>query len=299
MNIIKSCYFLYLFALSLLFVSCTSSESQFLIGGSGWDNIAIVNNSGEKLWAHQLIGNEECNSVCFVGENKVLYSFKQGVKLIDLTHQVLWEYRCREGSEIHSASIMKDGNFLIGECGNPAKIYEFTPLGKKILEISFDTGIESAHSQFRRVYKTDNGTYLVPVLANNCIYEVDKSGQVVKQISPGVSVFSIEFLKNENWLLSCGDQHQLVEFNPLKQEIVWKLTKNDIDGLPLHFVAETIRLKNGNTIICNWGGHTKGDVESAQVFELDTNNNLVWKLEDHEKFGNVSCIHPLLHYIAL
>jgi WD40 repeat protein len=278
--------------IAIMLVSCTKKTPSYLIGGSGWGKIVEVL-KGERVWSHQLEPKQECNSVCFVGKNKILYSFKQGVKLIDREHKVLWEYICHKDSEIHSASLTKNDNFLIGECGHPAKIYEFTPKGEKLLEIDFETGVKNPHGQFRKVYKTVEGTYLVPVLGKSCILEIDVKGQIIREVKTDFSVFSIEILQNGNWLLSCGDSHRLEEMNPQTKEIVWRLSENDIENLPLRFVAETVRLKNGNTIICNWGGHAKGDSKTAQVFEIDQNNKLIWKIEDYQQFGNVSTIDLL------
>ena len=281
--------------LLLTLMSCNSgikSEPQYLIGGSGWKKIAKVDEKGKVLWSHDLEQNEECNSVTNLPDDKILYSFKKGIKVIDKEHNVQWEYKSREKAEIHSASLTKDGNILIGECGNPARIYEFSIEGEELLSIDFETGIDNPHGQFRRVTKTENNTYLVPVLGKRSILELDRSGQLVKESKFNYSVFSMLVLKNKNWLLSCGDKHKLIEYNPLKEEIVWELSEKDIKEFPLRYVAEAIRLENGNTIICNWGGHSHAKGPKVPLFEIDKNKNVVWKIVDDQKLGNVSAIDP-------
>ncbi len=281
--------------LLLTLMSCNSSiksEPQYLIGGSGWKKNAKVDEKGKVLWSHNLEQNEECNSVTNLPNNKILYSFKKGIKVIDKEHNVQWEYKSRDKAEIHSASLTKDGNILIGECGNPAKIYEFSLEGEKLVSVDFETGVDNPHGQFRRVSKTEDNTYLVPVLGKRSILELDRSGQLIKESKLNYSVFSMLVLENKNWLLSCGDKHKLVEYNPLNEEIVWELGEKDIKEFPLRYVAEAIRLENGNTIICNWGGHSHAKGPKVPLFEIDKNKNVVWKITDDQNLGNVSTIDP-------
>ncbi|MDO5981122.1 hypothetical protein [Flavivirga spongiicola] len=275
---------------SFLICSCSTTKSNYYIGGSGWKEIALVDNQGTKLWSHQLEEGQECNSVNQFSKGKVLYSFRQGAKLIDQNHQVLWEYLCDESSEVQSASLTDEGNILLGICGNPAKLLEFSSDGEKIVDISFETGIKNPHGQFRKISKTANGNYLVPLLGKKLVFEIDARGKVVRQVKTGIFVFSLVVLKSGNWLLSCGDTHKMREINPNTGAVVWELKEHDLAGVPLRFVAEAIRLKNGNTIICNWGGHAGDEKKVAQVFEIDADKNLIWKIEDYKNFGNVSTL---------
>lgn len=290
MNRVMKLNALFCFFLLFAFSSCSPKQKQYLIGGSGWKQISIVDRQGNKIWNHSLEKKQECNSACFVGENLILYSYKQGAKLIDRDHNCLWDYKCVEGAEIQSASITDDGNVLIGECGNPSRIYEFSNSGEKLLEITFETEIDRPHSQFRQIVKLSNGNYLVPLLKKKSVMEINLKGEIVQNTFVGHSLFSVKVLKNENYLLSCGDHHKLLEYDMNKKQIVWELNENDVKGIPLRYVAEAIRLENGNTIICNWGGHFKGEEKVAQVFEIDKNKNLIWKIKDYQQFGNISTI---------
>lgn len=281
---------------SLLGQSCSNSNPTYLIGGSGWDTIAKVDSHGKILWSHKLEKKQECNSVTNLPNNKILYSFKKGFKVIDENFTTEWEYKCEKGAEIHSSSLTKQGNILIGECGNPAKIHEFSEEGEKLFELSFDTGVKNPHTQFRRVRKTDKNTYLVPVFGKKSILEIDREGKVINETKIDFFVFSIVVLENGNWLLSCGDDHKLVEFNPLTKEIVWELCDDDIEEFPLLFVAEACRLDNGNTIVCNWAGHSHEKGPKVQLFEIDNNKNVLWKIEDYQNLGHVSTIDPNINH---
>jgi len=275
-------------AIVFLMSACSKPSSHYYLGGSGWNKIALVNGDGTTLWTHDLEKGQECNSVTTYPGGKLLYAFNQGAKLIDENHQTLWEYTCEKGAEVHAASLTDQGNILLGICGLPAKIIEFSPSGEKLVDISFETGIEKPHSQFRQISKNKEGNYLVPLLAKKSIYEIDANGTVLNEVKLDMSVFSLEVLASGNWLLSCGDSHKLIEIVPTTKEVVWELNENDVSGVPLRFVAEAKRLENGNTIICNWGGHSRDKAKSAQIFEIDRDNKLIWKIEDYQNFGNVS-----------
>ena len=275
---------------SFLICACSPIKPKYYIGGSGWNEVALIDADGTQFWNHKLEEGQECNSVTCFSEGKLLYSFKQGAKMIDENHQTIWEYRSDEGSEVHSTSLTEEGNILLGICGQPAQIMEFSPEGEKLVDISFNTEIKHTHGQFRRVRKTTEGTYLIPLLKKKSICEINTKGEIVREVKLEMSVFSIVVLKSGNWLLSCGDAHKLIEMNPITQEVVWELNESDVTGAPLRFVAEALRLENGNTIVCNWGGHSKGASRVAQVFEIDVKKNLIWKIEDYKSYGNVSTL---------
>lgn len=281
-------------AIVFLMSACSTPVSHYYLGGSGWNKIALVNSQGTMVWSHDLEKGQECNSVTSLPGGKLLYAFKQGAKLIDENHQTLWEYTCEKGAEIHAASLTDQGTILLGVCGHPARIIEFSTEGEKLIDITFETEIKNTHSQFRQISKNKKGNYLVPLLAKKSILEIDANGTVLKEVNLDMSVFSLEVLSSGNWLLSCGDSHKLIEIVPTTKEVVWELKENDVSGVSLRFVAEAKRLENGNTIVCNWGGHSKGKSKTVQVFEIDAANNLLWKIEDYKSFGNVSTMDVLI-----
>lgn len=283
---------LILLAITIILMACESKHPTMLMAGSGWKQIVKTDKQGNILWQHELKKGQECNEVTELENGNILYAHRTGAKVITPQHEIVWQYTAPEGTELQSASVTNDGNYLLGQCGNPARIMEFTPEGEKIKEVVFDTGIQNPHSQFRRIRKTEQHTYLVPVLRTGQIYEVDENGTILKTVDVGTVPFSVVILQNDNWLVSLGDAHRLIEINPITNEILWEVKENDIEGVPLQFVAEAIRLKNGNTIICNWGGHAKDDQLTASVVEIDRNAKVIWKLHDNEQLGLISTIDP-------
>jgi hypothetical protein len=54
-------------------------------------------------------------------------------------------------------------------------------------------------------------------------------------------------------------------------------------GIPIRDAAGFQRLPNGNTVLCNWGGH--GHVgKQAQIIEITPDKKVVWQVFDNEKF---------------
>jgi len=279
-----------LFAVIIACVSCESAPQTLVVAGSGWNKVVKADKSGTILWSHDLENGQECNEITELDNGNILYAHRTGAKVITLSHKVVWQFEAEQGTELQSASLTKEGNYLLGQCGNPTKVIEFSPEGKKLKEICIETGISSPHSQLRRVRKTEIGTYLIPLLGKGMVCEYDGNGKLLKEIQVGGVPFSVVILKNKNWLVSCGDGHRLIEINPDTQQVVWELAESDVAGVPLRFVAEALRLENGNTIVCNWGGHSSDAEAVAQVFEIDSEKNLIWKIEDYQNFGNISTL---------
>lgn len=52
------------------------------------------------------------------------------------------------------------------------------------------------------------------------------------------------------------------------------------------------QLPNGNTVVCNWGGH--GHVgQQPQIFEVTPDKKVVWQIYDYKKFNTISNIQLL------
>jgi hypothetical protein len=98
-------------------------------------------------------------------------------------------------------------------------------------------------------------------------------------------------LKNGNWLVTCGDAHEVVEVDPAGQT-VWRLGENDLPGNPLRLLAGAQRLPNGNILLCNYLGH--GHIgENPQVYEVTPDKRLVWSFADHANFKTINQIQLL------
>lgn len=299
MNGIPISWRITLLILAALVMGCHNDTPTMLMAGSGWDEIVKTDKNGHILWRHKLEQDQECNEITELANGNILYAHRTGAKVITARHEVVWEYLAPEGTELQSASVTKEGNYLLGQCGCPAKIMEFTPQGDKLKELVLNTGIKKPHSQFRRIRKTEKGTYLVPILSKGEVHEYNEDGLLLQVVKVGGVPFSLVVLPSNNWLVSLGDAHRLVEINPQTSEVIWEVNEYDIDSVALQYVAEAIRLENGHTIICNWGGHARNSQPTALVVEIDSDANVIWKLEDKDNLGLISTIDPHWHLTYL
>ncbi|QZT38043.1 hypothetical protein K5X82_03870 [Halosquirtibacter xylanolyticus] len=277
-----------------LMVSCHVAKREVLIAGSGWNKIVRYDLDNQKItWSHSLEKGQECNEVSQPSKSTVLYSYRKGAKLIDLDHNVLWNYDTPKGTELQSASMTNDGNILLGQCGTPATIMEYSKDGKLLSKTTFETGLKKAHAQLRRVRKTSRDTYLVPIFGNGQVWEIAKSGDVLRKVTVGGVPFSVVEISNDHWMVSCGDGHYLLEINPSSSEVLSKIEQNDIEDIPLRFVAESVRLSSGNTLICNWGGHARKLKRVASLMEVTPEKKVVWSIALSDSLGMVSSVDPL------
>ena len=271
------------------FVSCGKKPVKLLLCGSGWNKIVIIDKETKQIeWTHELEDGEECNSVEYTPNGNILYSYSGGAKLITKDHKVLWDIPAPDGSEMQTATVMDDGNYLLASCGNPATILEVNRKGEVLSETKYDTGVDHPHAQFRQVRKNHRGNYIIPVFATSDLREVSPEGNLIKSVEVGGTPFTTLFLPNGNYLVSCGDGHYFAEVDFNRGEILYK--KDNVEGIPLSLVAGLLLSENDNLYIANWQGHNKDAEGQPQLVELDKNNRIVWSLNDNGTFKFVSAV---------
>lgn len=282
--------------LMLIFSSCEEPAKHLLLGGSGWDKIAIVNKKTKAIeWEHPLEKGWECNSVAFTHDNNILFSYSKGAKLITLDHEEIWDIPAPDGCEMQTARVLPNGNYLLAWCGNPARIMEVGHDGEIISKTDFHTGIEQPHAQFRQVNRNKRGNYLVPLFATSEVREISPDGSTVKSIKVAGNPFSVAGLDNGNHLVACGDAGCFVEMNLNSGEELRRVNANDIEGARLFFVAQLMPKCNGGLYICNWQGHD-GEAASGghpQLVEISPAGKVIWSLNDNATFGMISAICPI------
>lgn len=288
--------FITLAALSVLFFSFKHKETKLLVGGSGWNKIAIIDKESKKVeWEHPLEKGWECNSVSVTRDGNILFSYGKGAKLITKDHKELWNINAPEGSEMQTARVLPNGHCLLAWCGHPAAILEVDGGGIILKKTEYDTGVEHTHAQFRQVNKNKRGNYLIPVFETSDIREVSPKGELIKKVKVPGNPFSVVPLSNGNLLVGCGDSHQYIELNFNKEIIVRSVTEKQITGAPLSFVAELFAKADGGVYICNWQGHgneNEKKSESPKLIELNKKGNIIWSLSDYKETGMISAICP-------
>ncbi|MDR2776405.1 MAG: hypothetical protein LBC19_17040 [Tannerella sp.] len=278
-------------AVILIFCCYSCKNEKLAVAGSGWQEIAIIEkNSGLIEWRHQLEEGDECNDVEVTPDGNVLFAYSKGAKLINRNHEVIWDYKANENEEVHTASRLKDGNFMIAVCGDPeARIVELDKDGKQTKEITFPTLIFDTHRQFRQVTKKNDGMYLVPLINKRKILQITPEGRFKGSVYIGHDVFSVKALDNGNLLVSCGRDNMFVEINPASQQDSTFIT-NRVQGASLLYVAEIFQYKNGNRMIANSNMYSD-DKSQPLLIEINENNDVVWALPFNKEIKNITAVY--------
>ncbi|HEV3031914.1 MAG TPA: hypothetical protein VG319_09745 [Polyangia bacterium] len=241
--------------------------------------LAIVAADGHIEWQYDVLPlGGEANDAWLLANGDVAFAYVKGAQELTPAKNVVWKYAAPAGSEVHTCQPLPNGNFLIGEAhdGGVGYLRELDGTGKVQSSVTINVGGGLApHSQWREVRKTPQGTYLVTYLQLNKAMEFDASGNKLREFACGQ--FVAIRLPGGNTLVSCGDDHRVIEVDP-QDKIVWQVGENEIPGNTLGFAAGLQRLPNGNTIICNWPGHTGLATPPPQAFELTPDKKVVWQL---------------------
>ncbi len=288
-----------LLSLAAALLCCTVSAKspkteRLLLGGSGWNKIAVIDKaSGRILWSYPIVEGEECNSVQMTKSGDILYAYRGGARLVSYKNkQVIWDYKAPERTELHTARQNSDGTYYLAMCGFPARIVELDKQGVRTKEITFDTEIRGLHSQLRQVSKARSGHYLAPLMGKGEVWEIDGGPKddspvvIVRKVTAGRSLFSVQEQPDGRWLVSCGDTHRFVYVNPETGERT-EVSSQELKDVSLLFVAQTETLKNGNILLSNWGGHSN-DRSQPKMVEFTPDFRVVWTLPDNPELGSVS-----------
>jgi len=264
---------------------------RFLKGFSGGGSVAIVAKDGKIEWEIP-VAEHEANDAWMLPNGNVLFGFKTGCREVNPAKQVVWEFKATGGAETHSCQPLPDGNILVGQSRpDGTTVVQEMDREKQVLKMFTVQQGGGTHNQLRELRKTPEGTYLLSQQSGSGkAKEVDATGKVLRTFPCGQ--FVAIRLPDGNTLIACGDQHRVIEVDRADQ-IVWEVKENDIPGNRLGFVAGLQRLANGNTVICNWSGHSGLD-NQPQVFELTRDKKLVWKVEDKslDKISTIEILDP-------
>ena len=282
--------------LALGFLTCQAKSKQLLLGGSGWNKIAIIDKETRNIvWEYPLEKGWECNSVAATKKGEILFSYSKGAKMITREGKELWNIAAPKGCEMQTARILPNGRILLAWCGHPSTILEVNKKGKILSKTEFETGIKSPHAQFRQVNKNKKGNYLVPLFGTSEVREITPDGQLVKSVKLSGTPFSITILKNSNYLVACGDAHCFVELDFNSGKVIRQVNANDIEGVQLFFVAQLYPLQKGGLYLCNWQGHDPKAKQGKhpQLIELNAVGKVSWQLNDNTKYGMISSVCPV------
>jgi outer membrane protein assembly factor BamB len=275
---------------------CKQKSEKLLLSGSGWNKIVIIDKATKAIeWEYPAEKGWECNSVAADADGNILFSYSKGAKLVNRKKEELWKIDAPENCDIQSASVLPNGNYLIGWGGVPATVLEVNHQGKTVAKTEFALDVDRAHHFFRQIIKNKKGNFIVPVYGLGELLEISQKGQILRRINVGGNPFSVVELNNGNYLVAGGDAHQYKELNLETGEFVKTTNAEDIDGVKFSFVAQLLPTPDGGLYICNWQGHNRNkDTENyPQLIEIDARGKIVWQINDKVNFGMISAICSL------
>lgn len=289
-------YYIISILISLFYGNISAKQEvsvKLLVAGSANNKIMIFDKNSKQLeWVYYLENDWECNSVARTDHNEILFSYGRGARLIKKDKTIVWDIKVSSDQDLQSASILPNGNFLLAASGHPAFIREIDCKGNILNEITFETGIEDPHFQFRRIAKTSSGNYLIPLFAKGKVLELSSRGKVLCEFSVEGNPFAIRELPNGNYLVSGGDSHCFTEINS-SGDIIKKIESSLLKDIKFQFVAEVIPEKD-HYYICNWQGHEKQNpktFENPAILEIDRMGNVIWSLSKWNTIGFISAIY--------
>ena len=242
------------------------------LGGSYHGKVYIVDKEGKVEWEYPA---PNCQDVFLLADGSILFSTRSDAKIVTRDKKILWQYKPKGKTEIHSCAPLKNGNVLMTVSGQ-SRIIEVDKTGKLVKEITFaaiskKTG--NTHMELRDSLKTEKGTYIVAFLNEGLFREIDDTGKVLRTITPAGgkqnTASSIVPLKGGRYLIGTGYGRTVVEMDA-DNKVVWKLTETD--DLKMGYVAAAVRLPNGNTVVSCYKG-------TYAFFEVTRDKKVVWSIK--------------------
>ncbi|MEF9949729.1 MAG: PQQ-binding-like beta-propeller repeat protein [Mucinivorans sp.] len=263
-------------------------KEMIALAGSGVNKIAIIDKAtGQQVWSYALAHGTECNTVAVTKAGNVVFSYKQGVRMVDKKGVTIWDFPTGSDAECQTARLLANGNVLAGVCAHPARFIELDgQSGKIVNEVNYEIGIEQPHGQFRQICQSASGNYLIPVMWASKVLEIDRNGTKVGEWKVDRSPFSVKETPSGNLLVSTYGR--IVEIDRKSGDVVRTLAQQTVGNTvdTLRFGTEVMPLENGNTMISNWQGYaSRGE---KQLVELDRNNNAVYTFRDTSIMHSIS-----------
>jgi len=249
----------------------------------GANKVCLVDEKGKITWQ---IDARRSQDVWVLPGGNILFTHLKGVKEVTRDKKVVWQYTTAKANEIHACQPLPDGKVMIAESG-PMQIIEVDRAGQVTKTVKLTTKCKRTHGQMRGARKTAAGTYIVGQYADGVVREYDGAGKIVREIKTKPAFGGIR-LPDGKTLVATGDGHRIFEVDKAGK-VVWEIKEKDLPGNPLRFVAGMQRLANGNTLVCNWGGH--GHIRGQpQIFEVTRDKKVVGVLDDWKQFKTITSV---------
>ena len=263
-----------------------TKRRSFYCTDNGQGKILKFDESGACVWEFPA---PRCQDVWALPNGNVLFSTftdDGGVaKEVAPDKTVVWESRVK--GAVHACQRLPDGNTAIGECG-ACRVIIVSPEGTIVQETLLVTKVENPHYHMRHMRVARNGHIFVSHPKESVVREYAPDGTVVREIRNVGAPFSAVPLPNGNVLVAGGGKCMVTEVAP-DGKVVWRLTAGDMPEVNYKWAAGVQRLRNGNTVICNWLGHGQYG-KGTPVFEVTPDKRVVWAFTDSRATRSVSSV---------
>ena len=258
----------------------------FACADYGGNKVCLVDAAGRITWQ---MPAQRPQDVWVLSGGNILFSHLRGATEVTRDKKVVWQYTTAAGNEVHACQPLPEGRVMVAESG-PMRIIEVDRQGRITKTVKLTTECKNTHAQMRVARKLRNGNYLVGQYSDGVVRQYDGDGKIVWETKQKMAFSGIR-LPGGNTLVAAGDGHRIVEVDE-QGKVVWEIKENDLPGNPMRFVAGVQRLSNGNTLVCNWGGH--GHVgQQPQIFEVTRDKKVVGEVFDFKQFGTISGVFLL------
>jgi outer membrane protein assembly factor BamB len=201
-------------------------------------------------------------------DNRVLMSNGSGAAIYSLKDgKEIWKITGFKG--VQTASLMQDGNYLIGASD---KLVVVDPEGETVKTI-----ISGKMGHLRLARQLNNGNVLYA--SGRDLYEVDMDGKKIwTHTSQNKTYLALEE-RDGSFLLTAGDGVKVLSVTREGKVSLVCGGKADHPNVGLAWFSGFDVLGNGNIVVANWCGHGfKG--EKRHLIEFDRNNKIVWQWSD-------------------
>ncbi len=258
-------------------------HSVFIAGPSF---TGILGEDGEPAWTAPRKGARDG---FVLGGGNVLIAYADEVVEFDKDKNKVWTYKLdKSNGEISTAVRLENGNTLVTELGENARLLEVSKDGAIKVEVKLQPDTDNVHMQTRMARKLANGNYLVPHLFAYAVKEYTPEGEVVATFHTDTEHFGGRDTKHWPFtairtpggpnrpfgttVVGCTYGNRVVEFDQ-DGEVIWELTNDDVGGI-IKDACGVQRLPNGNTVVACYGQTEKTGVK---LFEVTPEKEIVWK----------------------
>lgn len=228
-----------------LFSTQLQAKYKFIAQDRG--QLSIIDEKGEVSSQMKLGGIHDIHQL---NKNKFLTHQKTKVMEIDMSKKkIVWQFDCKKlypklKIEVHSFLPNDDGTVTVAVSG-AGEIITINREGEVLSKFSMKLNRPHPHKDTRLIRSTPNGNILASHEGDGFVREYTKSGELVWEYQ--VPMFGKESKRG----------HGVDAFG--------------------NSVFSSVRLKNGNTVICTGNGHS--------VIEVNPEKKIVWSLHQNDLEG--------------